>query len=283
MAWTKAKTAVVATAVVILAATTGTIAVKSARNHARASALETREFTLKENIISNLRKVTHSAADVSPGVILPDYLRSKGVDIQSPSSVAYNDARQLFSVHSTPSNVNAIERIISRLDYSHEQEIHIKAYFLEVPESDVPSVLAAGTAINTTPNDSSAEIMDGGKMDAVLRLLQSHRVTTLAEPSVVSLFDRQSQIRVGKYAVEFFPSLLADGYGIKMKMLGSLRNPLTVEVNLWDGQTLALGGPPSDGQTRMFVFASVQMIDQTGNLVHSQANLRSKLGTIPPQ
>ena len=281
MAWTKAKTAAIATAVVILAATTGTIAVKFAANHSRASALEMREFTLNENFISNLRQVTRSAADVSPGMILPDYLRSNGVDIQPPGSIAYNDTRKLLSVHSTPSNVNAIERIISQLRYS-QQQIVIKAYFLEVPESDVPSVLATGTAINT-PNDNSAEIMDDSKMAAVLQLLQSHGVTALGESSIVSLFDRQAQIRVDNNVVNLFPTLLGDGYGIRMKMAGSSQNPSTVEANLWDGQTLALGGPPSDRQTRLFVFASVRMINEVGNVIHSQAKLQSRLGTIPPQ
>lgn len=204
MAWTKAKTAAVATAIVLLAAATGTMAVKSARNHLPGSRL------------------------ISP------------------------------------------------------REIYMKAYFLDVPESDVSSVLAAGTAINT-PNNNSAEIMDYGKMAAVLRLLQSHQVTTLAAPSVVSLFDRQTQLHVDNYAVDLFPTLLADGYGIKMKMIGSSQISLTAEANLWDGQTLALGGPPSGGQTRLFVFATVTMLNQSGNRIHSDADLRSRLGTIPPQ
>ena len=116
MAWTKAKAAAVATAVVILATITGTIAVKSATNHSRPSALEKRA-----------------------------------------------------------------------------QQFTVEAYFLDVPESDVPSVLAAGTAINTT-NNNSAEIMDWSKMDAVLRLLRSHRVTTLLPKTMVAR-SRANRIR----------------------------------------------------------------------------------------
>ncbi|MGZ4963547.1 MAG: RNA polymerase sigma factor [Limisphaerales bacterium] len=207
MAWTKAKTAAVATAVVILAAITGTMAVRSATNHSRASALEKRV-----------------------------------------------------------------------------EQFTVEAYYLEVPESDIPSVLTAGTAIKTT-NDNSAEIMDWSKMDAVLRSLRSHGVKTPGPQKVVSLFGRQTQISGNNYVLDLFPTLLADGYGIKlkMKMPASSGNPLTVEANLWDGQTLALGGPPSGGQTRLFVFATVTMIDEAGNRFHSEADLQPKLGTIPPQ
>jgi hypothetical protein len=50
MAWTKAKTAIVAGAAVILAATTGTIVIKVAKNNQATPELETRMSELHENV-----------------------------------------------------------------------------------------------------------------------------------------------------------------------------------------------------------------------------------------
>ena len=284
MAWTKAKTAAVATAVLIVAATTGTIVIKAAKHHQPPPTLGMRVFTLTSDIISNLRQASGAAADVSPGVILPDYLRSHGADLQLPTSVSYNDSHNLFSVRSTPTNLNTIERLLEQLGYSQRQ-FHIKASFLEVPERDVPSVLAAGAAINT-PNDNTAEIMDVDKMAAVSRLLRSHGTRTLAQSEMVCLFDRQMQMRVAHHVVDLVPTLLADGDSIRMNVLPLIinsRETWTAEANIWDGQTLVLGSQRSNGQTRLFLFTTVSMIDPVGNPIHPHGYLQSKLGTIPPQ
>ena len=281
MAWTKTKTTIIAAAAVILAATTGTIAVKAIRNHAQAAALGTRVFKLNADTIANLRLTTRSAVNASPGQILPDYLRSKGADTLPPTRIFYNESRMLFVVRSTASNLDLIERIISQLGNSQNQ-IHIKTDYLEVAENDVPSVMAAGTALSAS-NDNPLEIMDADKARQLFGLLRSHGARTLARPEVVTLFNRQSRSRAGDVTADLIPTLLDDGYAIKMKVAVQSPQRLTAEANLWDGQTLALGSPQSDGQTRLFVFVTVRMVDPAGNAAHSQADLLSKLGTIPPQ
>jgi RNA polymerase sigma factor (sigma-70 family) len=161
-------------------------------------------------------------------------------------------------------------------------QVHISGYILEVPESDVPSVLAAGIAIKTTSNNS-AEIIDDVKMTALLQLLRSHHVTTLGLPSVVTLFGREGRIMVEKHGLDLLPTLQADGYGIQLKMKAIGPREMTVEANLWDGQTLVLVEPRSERPTRLVVFATARRIDPAGNAIHTEADLRPKLGTIPPQ
>ncbi|MDE3098646.1 MAG: hypothetical protein KGJ88_04170, partial [Verrucomicrobiota bacterium] len=168
-----------------------------------------------------------------------------------------------------------------RLDYASPQ-VHMKTYFIEVPERDVAAILKAGTIINTT-NGNSVEILDADKVAQLFRLFRSDRAQILAAPQVVTLADRQTMMRAGNVSVDLVPTLLDDGYTLKMKIIASASETLTADANVWDGQTIALGTQKSDGQNRLFVFTTVQLIDAAGNALHPKTRLPIRPGTIPPQ
>jgi hypothetical protein len=204
MAWTKVKTAILVGAAVILAATTGTMAMKAFKYHQPARKLEMRT------------------------------------------------------------------------------EVHMKAYFIEVPESDAQAVLNAGTVLTTT-NQNSVEILDDDKMLQLLRLFGSNGATSLAEPEVITMPGRQTSMRVGDVNVDLISTLFDDGFTLKMKIIASATETLTAEANIWDSQTIALGSPKTGGQSRLFVLVTTRLLDPAGNPIRSTAGLPFKPGTIPPQ
>jgi len=267
-------------AVVILAATTGTVVFKAVEN--RASKLQMRTFNVNPRIfIGNLFQAAEPVTSTAVTNIFPAYLKSKGISIRPPKAVAFNENTGLLSVKATASDLNTIEKIVVQLNVALAQ-VHMKTSFIQVPQSDIAAVLAAGTVINTT-NGNSVEILDADKSAQLLRLLSPNNSRTLAAPQVVTLAGQQTSMRAGDVSVDLVPTLLADGYTLKMKITAIAVEPMTAEVNIWDGQTIAISSQKSNGQSRLFVFISTQLIDPAGNLLHSKARLPFKPGTIPPQ
>ena len=121
------------------------------------------------------------------------YLTSKGMSLRPPESFGWHSDMETLVVTAIPSEQNKIEKIFQQLNQSSHQ-VHFKTYFLEVPESYVSSVLAAGTAINT-PDNHPVEIMDDNKMRQLFGLLRSQGAKTLAQPEVVMQFSSQTQTR----------------------------------------------------------------------------------------
>ena len=280
MAWTKAKAVIVAGGAVLLTAGLGTVAIKTIIPPPR---LETRTFKIDQPAVASLQAATRPPANSSTTKMFADYFASKAIKIREPESIAYNDALGLLLVKATPSDLNAIEKVLQRLAFAPPQ-VHMKARFLNAPEAAVSSLTKAGTVLNT-PDNNSAEIMDTEKFIPLLRSIERMPgVNILAEPEVVTCSGRQTQMRVGNNAVvDLFPTVLDDGYTIRLKAIAGSQNPLTAEANIWDGQTLVLGSQKIDGQTRLFVLVTANLVDPAGNLIHSRADLHSKLGTMPPQ
>jgi len=288
MVWTKAKTAIVIGAAAILATTTGTVAFRALETRS-APKLQMRVFKVNSRVfLANLLQAAQPAAGMAVTNIFPAYLASKGISILPPKAIAFNDGPGLLSVKATASDLKAIEKIVVQLNYAPPQ-IHMKARFIEVPESDAEAVLNAGTVLNTT-NNNSVEILDDDKVMQLFRRLSSDHAVTLGEPEAVTLSGHQTQMRVEGATMDFVPALYDNGYTIKLWAEGVKVNAavhsaeiLTATVNLWDNQTLALGSQKTDGQSRLFVLVTTTLVDPAGNRFHSQANLQSKLGTIPPQ
>ena len=95
-----------------------------------------------------------------------------GVDLTTPGrSIAYGDKLGLLFVKATPSELDTIERVIQALNQI-PPEIHFKARFMEVPESDVESVLKAGVAVDAKETNK-VEIMTATNATILLRKLES--------------------------------------------------------------------------------------------------------------
>jgi beta-lactamase regulating signal transducer with metallopeptidase domain/Flp pilus assembly secretin CpaC len=299
-----------------------------------------------------------------------------GVDLTAPGrNIAFNDRLGLLFATATPLELDTIERALQVLNQV-PPEIQIKARFMEVPESDVESVLKAGVAVDTKETNK-VEIITATNETIQLRKLESHSgFENLAEPEAVTTSGRQTQMRAteivtvltninplalkspGVSSNELFltehvecgpvfdvvPYVLSDGYTLNLTTIASMieflgyakpTNSVTVYidghkqtvpvpipkfrtqkistvVNLWDGQTLVLGGPITSAvqitknkvpllgnlplvggmfrsqtensvKKQLMVFVTASIVDPTGNRVHSDDELPFNPSTIPPQ
>jgi RNA polymerase sigma factor (sigma-70 family) len=281
MAWTKAKTTIVAGAAVILAATASTVVISVAKhNQPPPPKLETRTYRVDPLVIANLQAATKSPANIPTAKMFTEYFISKSIRLRLPESVGFNSAMGLLLVKATPSDQNKIEKILQRL---YPPQIHLKVLFARVPESAVESVLKQGTMINTT-NDTLVGILDAGKIASPLKALASlPSAEILAEPEAVTLSGHQTQMRADSETIDLVPVLLGDGYTINLKAIDAVPEMLTATVNVWDDQTFVLSSQKSVGQKRLLVLVTATLVDAAGNRVHSQAEMKSHLGTIPPQ
>ena len=207
-----------------------------------------------------------------------------GVDLTAPGRrFAYNFGLGLLFVKATPSELDIIERVVQALNQTAPQ-LHIKTRFLEVPEVEVAEILKAGTAVDT----NMVEIISAEKMKPLLRQLESASgVETLAEPEAVTISGRQMQMWADNSTVDLIPLFLEDRYTLNLLIIVSKPETRTARVNVWEGQTLALVFPGSDGKKRLVVFVTSWIIDPAGNRVHTDDELRqmqenAKIN-IPPQ
>ena len=287
MAWTKAKTAVVVGVAALLVASTATTLTIQHRHRSVASEkMEMRVFKVDTRIfLDNLREAMNpspSATATNIAAIATDFFASKGINFQPPKSIAFNDQLGLLYTKATSSELNAVEKIVQQLNTAPAQ-VHIKAYFIQVPESDVASILKAGTVVDTKENNT-VEIMSDTQTSSLLRKLRSDGATTLSEPEVVTTSGRQTQISTGKDTVELIPAVYADGYTVKMKVAVSAPEVLNAQANILDGQAVVLAPNSStDGKNRLLVIVTTNIIDAAGNLVHTKNKLPFNPSTIPPQ
>ena len=285
MAWTKAKTAIVVGVAVILAATTGTIVIKAINRplpKLETRAFKTRAFKGDRTFVANLRKVTGASSAESVSQIASNYFVSKGIDFRPPKSIAYNDAQSLLFVKATASDLNAIEKIIQQLAYAPPQ-VHSKAYFIKVPESNVESILKAGTLVDAKEKNI-VEIMSPAQTSLLLRGLRASGATTLSQPEVTTTIGRQTQMSSGDTIVDLVSTLFDDGYTLKMTVIVSAPENLLANVNTWDNQTIVLAPNNSnDGKTRLLVFVTSTLVDSAGNRIHSKNELPFNPSAIPPQ
>lgn len=287
MAWTKAKTAVVVGVAALLVAGTATTLTIQHRHHSVASEkMEMRVFKVDTRLfLFNLRKAMNPASSASAtniAAIAADFFASKDINFQPPKSIAFNDQLGLLFAKATSSELNAVEKIVQQLNTGPTQ-VHMKAHFIQVPESDVASNLKAGTVVDARENNT-VEIMSDTQTSSLLRKLRSDGATTLGEPEVVTISGRQTQISTGKDTVELIPAVYADGYTVKMKVAVSAPEVLNAQANILDGQAVVLAPNSStDGKTRLLVIVATTIVDAAGNRVHSEKKLPFNPSTIPPQ
>jgi RNA polymerase sigma factor (sigma-70 family) len=162
-------------------------------------------------------------------------------------------------------------------------QVHYKAHFIKVPESNVESILKAGTVVDTKENNI-VEIMPLVGTSLLLRRIIPSGAMTLSEPEVTTLSGRQTQIGSGDTMVDLVSTTLDDGYTLKMTVIVSAPENLFAHVNTWDDQTIVLApNNSSDGKTRLLVFVTSTLIDLAGNRIHSGNELPFNSSVIPPQ
>jgi beta-lactamase regulating signal transducer with metallopeptidase domain len=173
-----------------------------------------------------------------------------GVDLTAPGrNIAFNDRLGLLFATATPLELDTIERALQVLNQV-PPEIQIKARFMEVPESDVESILKAGVAVDAKETNM-VEILTTTNATLLLRQLESRSgFENLAEPEVVTTSGRHTQMRatdtvavltnyafhadtypavspqMGKFeigpTVDLVPYVLSDGYTIDLTAIASM-------------------------------------------------------------
>ncbi len=268
MAWTKMKTAIIVGTAILLTSTTSIVTINAIRNNRPQPKLEERTFKTDPNA-PILESITN-------------YFASKGMDFRPPKSIVFNDKLGLLFVRATSSDMNAVERIISQLSKVPPQ-VHIKAYFIKVPESDVESILKMGRAVGNV-DKNIVEVMTANQTMLLFGELKSlGGAVTLSEPGVTTTSGRQTRMIAGNSTVDLIPTVFADGYTVKMKVAVSAPETLTAQANIWDGQTILLGSQKSDGNNRLLVFITTTLVDPAGNRIHADEELPFAKTSIPQQ
>jgi hypothetical protein len=281
MAWTKMKMAIVVGAAILLASTTTTIVIKAVKNNHQASKLETRAFKVDPNTFLAGMAI-NPTVNASTTKIVADYFASKGINLNPPKSIYFNDQSAVLFVKATTSDLNGVEKIIVQLNTTPLQ-VHIKTRFIKVPESDIGPILKIGTAVGGA-DKNTVEVMTANQATLSLRELGLFGgAETLGEPEVTTTSGRQTRMRAGSSSVDLFPTVLADGYTVKVKVLVSAPETLTAQANIWDNQTLLLGSQNSDGKNQMLVFITATMIDPAGNRIHTDEELPFAQTSVPIQ
>jgi RNA polymerase sigma factor (sigma-70 family) len=284
MAWTKMNTAVVVGVAALLVASTATTLTIQHRHRSVASEkMEVRVFKVDTNIfLTNLRRAMPSSANASIAKNALDYFASKGIAFQPPKSIAFMDQLGLLVTKATPSDLNAVEQIVQQLN-SAPAQVHSKAYFIQVPESDAGLILKAGTVV-VTKEKNTVEIMSASQTSSLLRKIISGGAETLSEPEAVVTSGHQLQMRSDNAVVDLIPKVLDDGYTVRMKVAVSGSETLNAQVNIWDDQTVVLTSSNSNGNnTRLVVIVTTTIVDLAGNPVHSKNDLPFNPAGIPPQ
>ncbi len=250
--------------------------------------LETRVFKVDPNTFYTalLTNALRNHLNMQTNTILTDaesLFNQLGVDLTtSGRSIAFNDKLGLLFVRATASEMDTLERVIQALNQT-APEIHLKARFMEVPESDVESVLKAGVAVDAKETNT-VEILTTTNATVLLRKLESAGgVTALAEPEAETTSGRQVQMRSDNSTVNLHAWLLSDGYTFNLQATVSKPETMNALANIWDGQTLALVSSKSNGTNRLIVFITATVVDTAGKPVHSDDDLPFDPSTIPPQ
>jgi beta-lactamase regulating signal transducer with metallopeptidase domain len=135
--------------------------------------------------------ITNQAANIS--LATRQFFTKLGLNLDPPKSLFFNDRLGVLFVHATEPDLDVVEKAVQVLNYTPPPQIHIKARFIEVPEE-----MTANLGANFIP--TSITNVTGILTDPNFRLLvhtleKSKETETLAEPEVVTLSGRQTQMR----------------------------------------------------------------------------------------
>lgn len=187
-----------------------------------------------------------------------------------------NTRTHLFLVFCLFLSVTIQQASAADTDTRTTSQIHIKARFIEVPKK----VLASATFFTNSVAGAMTGIMGDSDFRTLLHALQNQPgVETIAEPEVVTVSGRQTQMRCtdveagypllaqngtpsfnkspvanpqvagteSGLSLDVVPSVLADGSTINLTVIpstGHSATPTATTINLWDNQSLALGNLP---------------------------------------
>jgi beta-lactamase regulating signal transducer with metallopeptidase domain len=217
----------------------------SAKNNFEAPQLYSRTFRLNTNaFLANLQKKVGSETNIA--VALRRLLLIAGVELSPPESLFYSYGKSMLFVRATKPDLDLVEKVVVELNDA--PQIHIKAWFLEMPKGTSDGVRVLG--ISNQPDLVGILTLENAAV--TLRALQSRQgVDELAEPEVTTTCGRQTEMRstqiitvVTNFAyqetttnravfpqtakmefgpvIDISPNLLADGYTIDLNTIASV-------------------------------------------------------------
>jgi beta-lactamase regulating signal transducer with metallopeptidase domain len=323
--------------------------------------LFSRVFKVDTNTFIPILRGMHGSQTNNVAAMVKSFFSKLGIDLESPKGkwVYYNETRSTLFVKATESDLDAIERTFELLN-SVPPQIHIKAWFVEVPKGEV-AALGHFSLLRHRSAARITAVLPAAKTQNALHALKSLKdVTFLAEPEVTTTTGRQTRVRATQVqtvitnmslrqdvlggnsvqpqtgqvetgpALDLVPYVLSDGYTINLTLTPSLttfagydnttntvpaytktgekvdlpqilartRVRRTVaNVNLWDNQTVLLGGLPEKDYVQgkevaeksktstkeLLVFVTAVIVDPAGNRVHSDAALPFAQSSVPSQ
>lgn len=262
--------------------------VAAADNDAPTPKLEMRTFKIDiDALLTKAGKPASDTAEAKQQTVIK-FFSGKGVDLQSPKSLFLNFGTSLLFVRATPSDLDQIQGIIEDSMRNYSPQLHLKAYFIEIPTETVRSL-----GQNSLPENVGNEtgILTAPNWEILRTQFKSLRgVEILSEPEGTTTSGREIQMRVDSKTssgqmVDIVPWVLSDKYTIKMKVTASTPDSLTTDVYVWDGQTVFLG--KTNGKEQTFVFVTATLVDSTGEPLHQADEMaviqKATTTGIPPQ
>jgi len=319
---------------------------------AGTNSLYTRTFRVDPKIFfANLRRQTQfTGTNVQDEVAaLRKVFFDAGVDLQ-PTNKAffYNVRLGLIFVRATQQDLNTIETVIEALNQAAPQ-IHLKARFVEVPTNALADLTMLTNRILTSGQAQS--VLQKLKGEPGFKTLAAPEMTIVSgrqaemrampEAEYISTLNPKNQSNAVP-TLDILPILFADDYTINLTLVSTLNSssshePLKIcdengsnvvilpallpkltqrqfinTVNLWDGQTVMLGGginstvqttkdkvpllgdlpffgrlfqsqSKSSIKNNLLIFVTVTIVDPAGNPVHSDDEMRFAQNGIPQQ
>ena len=189
------------------------------------------------------------SADVQNGLLT--YFRNKGVDLQAPKSLFFNDRQSALTVRATEGDLKLVEAAISILNTA-PPEVTVKARFVEVDKELLKTLLSAGVEAST--NNAKNRILTEEQFRPIWKGLENRdHADLINEGLVTTLSGRQANFQIvdmqeilfattNKTAsiktnevpfgtfLDVIASVGADGYAIQLKVIPNVTEFLGYET-----------------------------------------------------
>ena len=185
---------------------------------------------------------------VDPDALIRAYFAAAGVDLSKPNKVVFFDDRLgRLLVRASRSDFEIIEQAVELLNQAPSQ-LTIEAKFVDVEEK---SLQRLGLDWIKSEEKITAILTDAQFRSALAALEQRAKTDILSAPKVTTLSGRQTHISStnedGGVALDILATVASDGFTVQATVIPSVRTGTQIwtvvnTCNVWDGQTLVIGG-----------------------------------------
>jgi len=242
---------------------------------------------------AGLSDATKPKNAVDPDALIRAYFAAAGVDLSKPNKVVFFDDRLgRLLVRASRSDFEIIEQAVELLNQAPSQ-LTIEAKFVDVEEK---SLQRLGLDWIKSEEKITAILTDAQFRSALAALEQRAKTDILSAPKVTTLSGRQTHISStnedGGVALDILATVASDGFTVQATVIPSVRTGTQIwtvvnTCNVWDGQTLVIGGLTTNQSSKVrkmrLVFVTPTIIDRAGNRMHTDNDMPFTRNSIPPQ